>query len=65
MTTATCKADRKEILFTGIDGTQHDHGIHAFVFGPDGKLYFNFGNAGRQIKDKDGNPIVDQVPAMT
>ncbi len=53
------KADRKEILFTGISGTQHDHGIHAFVFGPDGKLYFNVGNAGKQIKDKDGKPIVD------
>ena len=53
------KADRKEVLFTGISGTEHDHGIHAFVFGPDGKLYFNFGNAGQQIKDKNGEPIVD------
>ena len=55
------KADKKEILFTGIGGTQHDHGIHAFVFGPDGKLYFNFGNAGKQIKDKNGKPIVDMA----
>ncbi len=55
------KADRKEILFTGISGKQHDHGIHAFVFGPDGKLYFNFGNSGRQIKDKDGKQIIDKV----
>ena len=53
------KADRKELLFTGIEGTQHDHGIHAFHFGPDGKLYFNFGNSGRTIKDKDGKPIID------
>jgi len=53
------RADKKEILFTGIQGTQHDHGIHAFVFGPDGKLYFNFGNSGREIKDKNGKPIVD------
>jgi putative membrane-bound dehydrogenase-like protein len=53
------KSDRKEIMFTGISGTQHDHGIHAFVFGPDGKLYFNFGNSGKQIKDKDGKPIID------
>ncbi|WP_417848971.1 PVC-type heme-binding CxxCH protein [Thalassoglobus sp.] len=53
------KSDRKEILFTGISGAQHDHGIHAFHFGPDGKLYFNFGNAGKQIKDKDGKPIID------
>jgi len=55
------KADKKEVLFTGIDGSQHDHGIHAFHFGPDGKLYFNFGNAGKRIKDKDGKPIVDKM----
>lgn len=54
------KADKKELLFTGIAGSQHDHGIHSFLFGPDGKLYFNFGNAGKQLKDKDGKPIVDQ-----
>jgi putative membrane-bound dehydrogenase-like protein len=54
------KADpgSKELLFTGISGTQHDHGIHAFVFGPDGKLYFNFGNSGKQLKDKNGKPII-------
>jgi putative membrane-bound dehydrogenase-like protein len=55
------KPDSQEVLFSGISGAQHDHGIHAFVFGPDGKLYFNFGNNGRQIKDKDGKPIVDQA----
>ena len=56
------KADEKrDVLFSGISGTQHDHGIHAFVFGPDGKLYFNFGNAGNQLKDKDGKIIVDQA----
>ena len=49
------------MLFTGIDGVQHDHGIHAFHFGPDGKLYFNFGNAGKQIKDKKGVPIIDKM----
>ncbi|MBC8114405.1 MAG: c-type cytochrome, partial [Candidatus Saccharimonas sp.] len=53
------KSDKKELLFTGIAGTQHDHGIHAFHFGPDGKLYFNFGNSGNQIKDKNGKQIVD------
>ncbi|MDZ4684986.1 MAG: PVC-type heme-binding CxxCH protein, partial [Planctomycetaceae bacterium] len=57
------KADdeSKELLFTGIGGTQHDHGIHAFVFGPDGKLYFNFGNSGKQLKDKHGQPIIDKA----
>jgi len=56
------KADeRRDVLFTGISGVQHDHGIHAFIFGPDGKLYFNFGNEGKQLKDKDGKPIVDRA----
>ena len=55
------KPDSKEVLFQGIDGAQHDHGIHAFVFGPDGKLYFNMGNAGRHIMDKDGKPVVDRA----
>ena len=55
------KADKVEVMFTGIDGAQHDHGIHAFHFGPDGKLYFNFGNDGHQIKDKDGKPIIDKA----
>ena len=32
------KADKKEVLFTGISGVDHDHAVHAFVFGPDGKL---------------------------
>lgn len=54
-------AGSKELLFTGIAGTQHDHGIHAFVFGPDGKLYFNFGNSGKQLKDKNGKPIIDKA----
>ena len=53
------KADKKEVLFTGIDGVDHDHGVHAVVFGPDGKLYFNFGNHGGQLKDKDGKPVID------
>ena len=55
------KADKKELLFTGIGGEQHDHGMHAFTFGPDGKLYFNFGNEGEQIMDKNGKAIVDQA----
>lgn len=53
------KADKKELLFTGIGGEQHDHGMHTFVFGPDGKWYFNFGNAGEQLLDKDRKPVVD------
>ncbi len=54
------KADRKEILFQGIGGEQHDHGMHIFTFGPDGKLYFNFGNKGKTLKDKNGKVVLDQ-----
>ena len=52
--------DKKEILFTGINGIQHDHGLHAVVFGPDGRLYFNFGNEGKTILDKNGKDFVDE-----
>lgn len=54
------KADRKEIMFQGIGGEQHDHGMHTFTFGPDGKLYFNFGNEGKTLKDKNGKVVLDQ-----
>ncbi len=54
------KADKKEVIFQGIAGEQHDHGMHAFVFGPDGKFYFNFGNAGEQLLDGKGQPVLDQ-----
>jgi putative membrane-bound dehydrogenase-like protein len=53
------KADTKQILFSGIGGFDHDHGVHAFTFGPDGKLYFNFGNEGHGLKDRDGKPVLD------
>lgn len=54
------KADRKEVMFQGIGGEQHDHGAHAFTFGPDGKLYFNFGNEGGQLLDAQGKAVLDQ-----
>jgi putative membrane-bound dehydrogenase-like protein len=53
-------ADRKEIVFQGISGEQHDHGMHAFTSGPDGKLYFNFGNAGVSLRDKNNKIVYDQ-----
>ena len=55
------KADRKEVLFTKVGRPQHDHSTHAFVFGPDGKLYWNVGNEGHAVHDKDGRPIVDRA----
>lgn len=53
------KADRKEVMFTGIKGSQHDHGIHSFTFGPDGRLYFNFGNAGNELHTADETLVID------
>ncbi|MGZ4963139.1 MAG: PVC-type heme-binding CxxCH protein, partial [Limisphaerales bacterium] len=53
------RADKKKILFSGIGGVDHDHGVHAFTFGPDGKLYFNFGNESKQLKRPDGSPVLD------
>jgi putative membrane-bound dehydrogenase-like protein len=55
------KPDSKRFLFTGISGVQHDHGIHAFNIGPDGKLYFNFGNEGKQLKGPNGETIIDKA----
>jgi putative membrane-bound dehydrogenase-like protein len=59
------KADKIDTLFTGIDGVQSDHAVHAFTFGPDGKYYFNFGNNAHQIKDKNGKAIVDLESGKT
>lgn len=60
-------ADKRELLFTGISGKDHDHGVHTFVFGPDGKLYFNMGNEGKQLnypltKDVPLHGTLDKVP---
>ena len=41
--------DKKEILLTGFGGFDHDHGLHALVSGPDGRWYFNTGNAGPHV----------------
>ncbi|MGI9471790.1 MAG: PVC-type heme-binding CxxCH protein [Rubripirellula sp.] len=51
--------DRKEAMFTETGQPQHDHSAHSFLFGPDGKLYWNFGNTGKQVKDAEGNTVVD------
>ncbi len=49
------KPDKKEVLLTGFGGLDHDHSLHAVVTGPDGKYYFNTGNAGPHVvTDKDG-----------
>ncbi len=54
------KADRKELLFTKSGLPQHDHSIHSFMVGPDGRWYFNFGNYGKAVHDRDGRPVADR-----
>ncbi|MEP3834156.1 PVC-type heme-binding CxxCH protein [Rhodopirellula bahusiensis] len=51
--------DSKVALFTETGQPQHDHSAHSFLFGDDGKLYWNFGNTGMQVKDADGETVVD------
>lgn len=53
------KADKKELLFK-VTGGEHDHSAHASIFGPDGKLYWNFGNSGKQVFDKNGKPVMER-----
>jgi putative membrane-bound dehydrogenase-like protein len=49
------KPDKKEVFLTGFGGLDHDHALHAFLAGPDGKWYFNAGNAGPHVvTDKGG-----------
>jgi len=41
--------DTKERFLTGFGGLDHDHGLHSVAAGPDGRWYFNAGNAGPHI----------------
>jgi putative membrane-bound dehydrogenase-like protein len=43
------RPERKEVFLTGFGGFDHDHGVHSFVAGPEGRWYFNAGNAGPHI----------------
>ena len=51
---------KREVLLTGFGGPDHDHGLHAVVFGFDGKLYFNQGNTGFDVTDKSGKRLFSQ-----
>lgn len=54
------KPEKKEVLFT-FGKQNHDHTVHAFVFGPDGRFYFNVGNASEAVKDPQGNVMIDMA----
>jgi putative membrane-bound dehydrogenase-like protein len=50
--------DKRENILTGFNGNNHDHSLHSVTFGPDGKWYFNVGNAGSgSITDQSGKTI--------
>ena len=53
------KPDNRKLLFTQAGRPQDDHSTHSFVFGPDGKLYWNMGNNGGFVHDANGKLIVD------
>ncbi len=49
------RPDKKEVFLTGFGGFDHDHSLHSFVGGADGRWYLNAGNAGPHIvTDKAG-----------
>lgn len=49
------RADKRELFLTGFGGPDHDHGLHSFVIGPDGRYYVAAGNAGPHlVRDADG-----------
>ncbi|MFV2067274.1 MAG: PVC-type heme-binding CxxCH protein, partial [Pirellulales bacterium] len=53
------RADHKEVLFAKTGPAQDDHGAHSFLFGPDGRFYWDFGNATKQVHDATGQPVAD------
>jgi putative membrane-bound dehydrogenase-like protein len=53
------KAENAEIIFRVKGNWDHDHQVHAFVFGADGKFYFNCGNESKDLLDGDGNFFTD------
>ncbi|MDB6173461.1 MAG: hypothetical protein JWL59_2772 [Chthoniobacteraceae bacterium] len=55
------KADKAEILLKVGGSWNHDHQLHSFNFGVDGKFYFNIGNESQKITNADGSPIVDMA----
>ncbi|MDZ4286739.1 MAG: PVC-type heme-binding CxxCH protein, partial [Prosthecobacter sp.] len=46
--------DKREVLLTGFNGHNHDHGLHSLTVGPDGLWYWSMGNCGAIFTDKSG-----------
>lgn len=53
------KCDEQKVLFKTTGTWDYDHQIHAFQFGPDGKFYFNFGDAATSLQWPDGSTVKD------
>ncbi len=49
------KPEKREVFLTGFGELDHDHSLHSMIVGPDGRYYFNTGNAGpHRVTDKSG-----------
>lgn len=55
------RPDSKEYLFTQSGAPQDDHSTHSLSFGPDGNFYWNMGNNGRYVHNKDGLLVIDEA----
>ena len=47
----------KQTLLSGWGGIDHDHGLHAVLFGHDGRYYFNSGDQGFETTDRSGRTL--------
>src|SRR5215211_7543198 len=54
------RADEKRVLFKR-GPANSDHSTHSFIFGPDGRLYFNAGNDAGPLKDPSGTVLTDRA----
>lgn len=53
------KAEKADIIAKVSGNFDHDHNLHAVVFGPDGKFYLNVGNEAKDFKDPEGKLFID------
>lgn len=52
--------DKKEYIHINTGNEQDDHSTHSFMPGPDGKFYWNMGNHGKFVHDRNGKLIKDK-----